>query len=51
MANSLAERREVFKDVGQYFQKPTQPIPLPILIGRGIGEQRGENKRMLFTLN
>ena len=32
-------------------QKPTQPRSLPISIGRGIGEQRGENKRMLFTLN
>ena len=32
-------------------QKPTQPRSLPISIGGGIGEQRGENKRILFTLN
>ena len=31
--------------------KPTQPRMPPISIGGGIGEQRGENKRMLVTLN
>ena len=31
--------------------KPTQPRMPPISIGGGIGEQRGENKRILFTLN
>ena len=31
--------------------KPTQPSMPPISIGGGIGEQRGENKRTLFTLN
>ena len=36
---------------GDYFHKPTQPRMPPISIGGGIGEQRGENKRTLFTLN
>ena len=31
--------------------KPTQPRMPPISIGGGIGEQRGENKHMLVTLN
>ena len=31
--------------------QPTQPRMPPISIGGGIGEQRGENKRILFTLN
>ena len=31
--------------------KPTQPRMPPISIGGGIGEQRGENKRIVFTLN
>ena len=31
--------------------KPTQPRRPPISIGGGIGEQRGENKRISFTLN
>ena len=31
--------------------KPTQPRMPPISIGGGIGEQCGENKRILFTLN
>ena len=34
-----------------YVHKPTQPRMPPISIGGGIGEQRGENKRMLVTLN
>ena len=37
------------KDV--YHHKPTQPRMPPISIGGGIGEQRGEKKRILFTLN
>ena len=36
---------------GDYFHKPTQPRMPPISIGGGIGEQRGENKCILFTLN
>ena len=41
------------KDDTLYFKrhKPTQPRMPPISIGGGIGEQRGENKRILFTLN
>ena len=31
--------------------KLTQPRMPPISIGGGIGEQRGENKRVVFTLN
>lgn len=31
--------------------KPTQPRSPPISIRGGIGEQRGENKRISFTLN
>ena len=34
-----------------YIHKPTQPRMPPISIGGGIGEQCGENKRILFTLN
>ena len=31
--------------------KLTQPRMPPSSIGGGIGEQRGENKRIVFTLN
>ena len=33
------------------YHKHTQPRMPPISIGGGIGEQRGENKRIVFTLN
>ena len=35
----------------EIFTKLTQPRMPPISIGGGIGEQRGENKRIVFTLN
>ena len=38
-------------DVDHGPHKPTQPRMPPISIGGGIGEQRGENKRIVFTLN
>ena len=37
--------------VSPTIHKPTQPRMPPISIGEGIGEQRGENKHTLFTLN
>ena len=39
------------QSVNKELHKPTQPRMPPISIGEGIGEQRGENKRTLFTLN
>ena len=35
----------------EWHHKHTQPRMPPISIGGGIGEQRGENKRIVFTLN
>lgn len=42
---------QTLKDLSKKHHKPTQPRMPPISIGGGIGEQRGENKRMLVTLN
>ena len=38
-------------DTEDRIHKPTQPRMPPISIGGGIGEQRGKNKRIVFTLN
>lgn len=49
---NINDRRNYVEHVKQTnLHKPTQPRMPPISIGGGIGEQRGENKRILFTLN
>lgn len=52
-ANQIADDKLAIKirDKVNNTHGPTQPRMPPISIGGGIGEQRGENKRILFTLN
>lgn len=52
-ANQIADDKLAIKirDKVNNTHKPTQPRMPLISIGGGIGEQRGENKRILFTLN